>query len=686
MNSESEGRNCAEQTADQGSLKETLGDIVSARLRPWVYRSLSRRVKASWFDPALSLVYTGRTRLDCAGIAARGGRFLFDACDRRATIDLMKSDFPSAAERVIEEADLAVEHVFDCCGSGPVRLGAQIDWHADFRADVRWPAVFYRDVVSVNPDGISDIKVPWELSRFQHLNALGIAYWLTREERYARECVAQVVHWIEHNPPRRGPNWCRAMEVGIRVVNWTSAYGFFAESPAFTPEARRLLFESMRAQLFFIYHNLEVDFRLRSARLVERGNHYVFDLVGLALPLMVFPGLLPKRILRDVLRRLARECLAQVTPDGVHGELAPGYHALVAEALLCTLLVAERNGIGLAPCVRERTVAMLDFISAFMKPDGNAPSFRDADDGRLVRFTGASHDRLAYLLNVGAAHFGHARFKSSAPDFRAESLWWVGREGLEAFSALPAAHERGVSTAFPLSGFFFMRNAGDYLGGVCARVGGDLGSHGHNDALSFELVADGRPVLVDSGTYAYTVDADTRDLFRSTAYHNTLMIDGKEINSLPTGAPFRLEEEAFPRLERWRSGKECDVAVASHRGYRKADPSIVHRRMFIYDRLRRRWRIIDHVRGGGVHGIRIFFHFAQGLEPRADEPEGRIVLYEGNTPVFRIGVAEPREWQMDLSEGWVSPAYGVKVESWIACYSRTLRLPLRVAFDLERVE
>jgi len=598
----------------------------------------------------------------------------------------MKSKFPSETARVVECADVAMNHVFASCGSGPVALGREIDWHADFRANVRWPPSFYRDIASVNPDGASDIKVPWELSRFQHLNGMGIAYWLTGDERYAREFTEQAIHWIEHNPPRMGPNWYFAMEVGIRLVNWTSAYGFFAASPSFTPAARRLFFESMRVQLLFIYHNLEIDFRLRTCGLAERGNHYLFDLVGLALPLIVFPGLLPGRILRDTLKRLAREAVAQVAPDGVHIELAPGYHALVAEALLCTLLVAERNAVGLAPCVGERTAAMLDFVRASMKPDGSSPAFRDADDGHLVRFAAGHDDRLRHLLNVGAVRFGREDFKSAVSTFQAESLWWTGAEGFEAFLALPSGGVPDPSVAFKESGFFFMRSAGDYLGGVSARTGGDLGSHGHNDALSFELVADGRPVVVDPGTYAYTVGADTRNLFRSTAYHNTVMVDGKEINSMDPAAPFMLPEEAFPRLERWRSGASRDMAVASHGGYRKLASPVVHRRMFVYDRTRRRWRIVDHVRGSGVHGIRVSFHFARGLEPRAGERCNRIVLYEGNKRVFRIGVTGAEGWELDLSQGWISPVYGVRMESWIACFSRTSQLPMKVAFDLERVE
>ena len=53
-----------------------------------------------------------------------------------------------------------------------------------------------------------DVKVPWELSRFQHLNILGQAYVLTRDNKYAEEFADQITDWIKNNPVCFGVNWC----------------------------------------------------------------------------------------------------------------------------------------------------------------------------------------------------------------------------------------------------------------------------------------------------------------------------------------------------------------------------------------------------------------------------------------------------------------------------------------------
>ena len=50
--------------------------------------------------------------------------------------------------------------------------------------------------------------------------------------------------------------------------------------------------------------------------------------------------------------------------------------------------------------------------------------------------------------------------------------------------------------------------------------------HAHCDAMSFELFKAGKPVIVNCGTYAY--QCKERSFFRSTAAHNTVMINDTE--------------------------------------------------------------------------------------------------------------------------------------------------------------
>ena len=107
-------------------------------------------------------------------------------------------------------------------------MGEEIDWHIDFKSGHRWnTSTYFKRIQPAAYPGGFDIKVPWELSRCQHFSRLGQAYWLTGDEKYAQEWVAQVSGWIETNPWPYGVNWASTMDVSIRIINWLWGLAFF---------------------------------------------------------------------------------------------------------------------------------------------------------------------------------------------------------------------------------------------------------------------------------------------------------------------------------------------------------------------------------------------------------------------------------------------------------------------------
>ena len=79
----------------------------------------------------------------------------------------------------------------------------------------------------------------------------------------------------------------------------------------------------------------------------------------------------------------------------------------------------------------------------------------------------------------------------------------------------------------PESGYYFFERDGWRLIVDAGQPGPRYNpGHAHCDAMSFELFRDGKPVLVNCGTYAY--QSQDRSFFRSTAAHNTVMVNGKE--------------------------------------------------------------------------------------------------------------------------------------------------------------
>ena len=86
---------------------------------------------------------------------------------------------------------------------------------------------------------------------------------------------------------------------------------------------------------------------------------------------------------------------------------------------------------------------------------------------------------------------------------------------------------------------------------------GSMAAHGHADALHIALSLEGKPFLVDSGTYDYFTYPELRNHFRSTAAHNTVRLNGVDQSEM--AGPFmwkRAAEAKFlaPQLESDGSG------------------------------------------------------------------------------------------------------------------------------------
>ena len=64
-----------------------------------------------------------------------------------------------------------------------------------------------------------DIKVPWEVARFQHLNKICIFAYLNKLNTDYDFIKFQILDFILLNPPNVGIHWLNAMEVAIRGSN-----------------------------------------------------------------------------------------------------------------------------------------------------------------------------------------------------------------------------------------------------------------------------------------------------------------------------------------------------------------------------------------------------------------------------------------------------------------------------------
>jgi hypothetical protein len=277
------------------------------------------------------------------------------------------------------------------------------------------------------------------------------------------------------------------------------------------------------------------------------------------------------------------------------------------------------------------------------------------------------------LLSTGAAFFRRADYKCVAGEVAESTLWLLGREGLQAFESLAPLPPQTASRAFPDGGYYVMRDGWDidanYLLLDCGPHGVLNCGHAHADALSFELAARGRTMLVDPGTYTYTGSRALRDYFRSSAAHNTLTIDG-ESSSIP-GGPFSWKSTGDASIIEWKSEERFDFLKGTHDGYKRiAHGPATHTRSALFLK-KDYWVIRDTVETNGEHQYDLHFHFAAGAKPVLDPMEATVAspnesaADKSGLQIFSFSVKG--DWRIE--DGWISSCYGERTQAPVCTFS-----------------
>lgn len=204
--------------------------------------------------------------------------------------------------------------------------------------------------------------------------------------------------------------------------------------------------------------------------------------------------------------------------------------------------------------------------------------------------------------------------------------------------------------------------------------------HFHNSRLSFELYTLGGTAIIDPGTYVYTADSVWRNCFRSTSYHNTIMVDDKEQNFIHPRLPFVFQGKASVKVIHWETTEILDVLEAEHDGYN--DISVTHRRRFLFDKENEFCMIKDTISGSGIHKIDAFFHFEPYTKPHFHQELPTVVIVKlpkGNLALIPYPIDYLKAY---IDNSWISYSYGTKVSTISVRYVVTDQLPKSFSFLL----
>ena len=588
--------------------------------------------------------------------------------ERELTLNELQQRLPLERVRILERANSIRAGRFSLLGFENLTFGEPIDWHREPISGKSAPNLHWSRLNFLDPNVVGDKKIIWELNRHQYFSSLGQAYWLTGDESYSQTFCNHLNWWMDQNPPKIGINWASSLEVAFRSISWIWALYFFRESKELTAEI------FTRAIKFLYLHARHLETYLSTY--FSPNTHLTGEALGLFYLGTFLPEFKESERWRTVGFQILMEQLKrQVKPDGVYFEQTSYYHRYTTDFYIHLLILLRINGQAVPAELEESLVKLLDHLMYITRPDGSTPLFGDDDGGRLVTLSERAPNDFRGTLATGAVLFNRADYKYVAGDVIEEALWLLGAEAIRAFDHLQPTPPTKQSRGFPDGGYYVMRDGwssdSNYLWFDCGPHGTLNCGHAHADTLSFELVANGRPLLLDPGTYTYTGSSELRDWFRSSAAHNTLTIDHK--SSSVAAGPFSWKSIARSETLKWITQERFDFLAGRHDGYDRLEEPTSHSRSIMFLK-KNYWILRDKVSSEGEQRADIWFHFDTNANPLIEAIEQGQSMLSVDADVGGLDIycfADQGSWRRE--EGWISPCYGKKLRAPVSAFSSVVK-------------
>jgi uncharacterized heparinase superfamily protein len=269
-------------------------------------------------------------------------------------------------------------------------------------------------------------------------------------------------------------------------------------------------------------------------------------------------------------------------------------------------------------------------------------------------------------LATSAVLFNRAEFKAKARYFDETSFWLLGKDGQQKFDNMAGqVASTSLSTRFEQGGHYILTGGGSVKAKIvfdCGPLGFEsIAAHGHADSLSFTLDAYNRAFFIDPGTYTYIAANPFRNYFRSTAAHNTVVIDSK--NQSEIAGPFLWKTKANSFVQEWQDNDSFARVVGWHDGYCRLGDPVTHRRSIEFDKNKAVVVIRDFIESKASHTVEQFFH----LSPECVIKQlnvNRIRITNGDEAIELLTDervrAEARRADENPISGWASRSYDRK--------------------------
>ena len=547
--------------------------------------------------------YLKRLRtMSIAEVAYRVKSSFVKNLDRRSKIGFIPSghihDFPKSIlhlPKKIDPIDITAYPIF----GNLLHIDDSINWHMDIMNKKEFPKKFSFSI-DTRTGKYGNVKVVWEINRLQFLSAICLQYQQSDDSRYLDLFMNIIISWKEANPYLLGVNWYSNIEVNIRIINWFLCWELLQVNQIIAVNKK---FKKFVEEIWLPLIELHGIYAARyESKYSSSNNHLIAEACGLFIIGSYWSFKKSTKWQQKGKVILEKEIQKQHSANGINKEEASEYIQFITDFLLMAHLVGASVGEKFSPAYESTLRNIFEYIYHLMDISGNVPYYGDDDDGKLLWLNfGNTINNFHSLLTSGAIIFNDSKFKSRVPlfDLKNQILFGIDREKL--FNNIPVQKTNLETKNYKNEGHFFIKKGNSkseiYLHMDVAPLGYlSIAAHGHADALSFILNVDGRPYIIDPGTYSYHSYPEWREYFKGTIAHNTIRVDG--LNQATNGGPCLWVDHYRVTLLQFDDTPEKVFIKGSHDGYKKI--GVAHIRSITFDKASELITIRDELKSSGT--------------------------------------------------------------------------------------
>lgn len=502
-----------------------------------------------------------------------------------------------------------------------------------------WPMIPSSKLNYRERNDIGDARMNWELNKHFQFAMLAKDYYASLDPTYLNELVELFNDWNDKNPFLWGISWVSAIEIAERCMNWCYMYAFLdgALNRNNIPSEDFDKINSLQSSIKNGIINMADYISHHYSQFSSANNHLIVEISAVLHAGILFNHMPWIKLAESI---FTREIFLQNYSDGINKEESQYYQTFEMEVLALDLRLLKINGIEPSKSWDKLLRSMSRYISNNIGNNDEILSFGDDDDGRIIDFHGGCNhfkytlELMSLLLDekytelklptnsdnpdvISAINSNskskkkskhkHTKPEKEIPDTKtldvitsdsqdpgpeninifaspiSETVLWLFSKEDIIRSQEKNYYRRSSSITRPEGGMTVFMSGGyenipDILIGIDhAPLGyGSIAAHGHSDALSFQMFADGTRIFADPGTYIYHCDTESRNDFRRTCRHNTVCINSTDQSEMM--GPFLWGRKATCTLDGFTNTEDIDEVMATHDGY----SPIKHTRKFTF--------------------------------------------------------------------------------------------------------